>query len=110
MSNQRHRNRRALIVRLDKLGKHSVWKGINLEGIILSVDYYRKRIDSEECYYEGEVLSFSDDVTCINKGEIIGITGIYTILFSRAFNTKELEEYNRLRAVKAYGRSIDDAE
>lgn len=85
MANNRHTNRRALIVRLDKAAEDSLFVGDGLEGMILSVDEYMQSTDD---FYRGEILHLPKTSTSPCKGKV-GVRGSYTVLFSRKFNKNE---------------------
>ena len=85
MANNRHKNRRALIVRLDKAAEDSLFVGDGLEGMILSVDEYMQLTDD---FYGGEILHLPKTSTSPCKGKV-GVRGSYTVLFSRKFNKNE---------------------
>lgn len=85
MANNRHKNRRALIVRLDKAAEDSLFVGDGLEGMILSVDEY---MQSTVDFYRGEILHLPKTSTSPCKRKV-GVRGSYTVLFSRKFNKNE---------------------
>lgn len=90
MANNRHKNRRALIVRLDKAAEDSLFGGDGLEGMILSVDEYMRDPDQtgNHDFYSGEILHLPETSTSPYKGKL-GVRGSYTVLFSRKFNKNE---------------------
>lgn len=90
MANSRHKNRRALIVRLDKAAEDSSFVEDGLEGLILSVDGYMQDPDKTGNldFYNGEVLHLPETATYPHTGKL-GVIGAYTILFSRDFNDNE---------------------
>ena len=86
MANNRHKNRRALIVRLDKAAEDSVFVGNGLEGMIISVDGYIQSLDKSgtDDLYSGDILHLPETAISPYKGKI-GVRGSYTVLFSRPF-------------------------
>lgn len=103
MTANRHKNRRALIVRLDETAEDSAWKDDGLEGMIMSVDYHIPDVDKEgkSDYYSGEVIHPPEQANILIYGNM-GVRGKYTILFSRAFNKKEKD---RQEIYGIYGES-----
>lgn len=85
MVNNRHKNRRALIVRLDKVAEDSVFVDDGIEGLIIAVDQYMR---SSEDFYSGEVLACPEDAN-VTLNSTIGVRGTYTVLFSRGFKDNE---------------------
>lgn len=88
MANNRHKNRRALIVRLDKAAEDSLFVGDGLEGMILSVDEHMQSLSRTDDFYSGEILHLPKTSTSPCKGKV-GVRGSYTVLFSRKFNKNE---------------------
>lgn len=90
MANNRHKNRIALIVRLDKAAEDSAFVGDGLEGMILSVDWYIRDPDQtgNHDFYGGEILHLPETAISPYKRKL-GVRGSYTVLFSRAFKEGE---------------------
>lgn len=88
MSNNRHKNRRALVVRLDKTCQTSAWFGSKLEGMILYVTHCIEEDKYSKSFYAGEILYLPPDAIDIAVEEI-GLIGDFTVLVSRAFTAKE---------------------
>jgi hypothetical protein len=108
MRNNKHKNRKALIVRLDKIAEGSAWKDDNLENMVITVEHcvlnpFPKETPEEGDYYAGEILYLPPDATPILLPDIIGVRGHFTVLFSRPFTKQEQQDFDRARM---YGKNI----